>query len=161
MHALPQRQNVREWSLQAVGVALIVGSGLSIFACGGDDSDRRATPTMAGAATASPSPDAPAPSGDPGVTVENVVLACREKDADRLRSFVAPSVPDEEIRALFARGTDVILKSEMPEAQGDRATVDVRLEVRRDGEVETVERSWELERGADGVWRFSELPDCY
>ena len=161
MHALPQRQNIREWSLRATGVALIVASGVSVFACGGGESDRRATPTVGIVATASPSPKALAPSGDPGVTVENVVLACREKDADRLRSFVAAPSSDEEIQALFARGTDVMLKSAMPQAQGDRATVDVRLEVRREGEGETVERSWELERGADGGWRLTELPDCY
>ena len=151
-----------EWSLLAAGAALIVASaGLSFLACGGGDTDQPATPTVGVAATASPSPAALALSGDPGVTVENVVLACREKDVERLRSFVATPVSDEDVLALFARGTDVILKSEMPEAQGDRATVDVRLEVRRDGEIETVERLWELERGADGVWRLTELPDCY
>ena len=161
MHALPQRQNVREWSLRAAGAALIVAAGVAVFACGGGDSARRATPTIGIVATASPSPEALALSGDPGVTVENIVLACREKDAERLRSFVVAPASDEEIAALFARGTDVILKSAMPKVQGDRATADVRLEVHRGGETEMVERSWELERGADGVWRLTELPDCY
>ena len=150
-----------ERSLRAAGVALIVAAGVAVFACGEGERDRRATPTVGFVATASPSPELPAPSGDPGVTVEHVVLACREKDAERLRSFVAAPASDEEIAALFARGTDVMLKSAMPEVQGDRATVDVRLEVRRGGETEMVERSWELERGADGGWRLTKLPDCY
>ena len=30
-----------------------------------------------------------------------------------------------------------------------------------DGRVEMVDRTWELERGVDGIWRFSVLPDCF
>ncbi len=102
------------------------------------------------------------PSGDPGVTVVNAVQACREKDADRLRSFVAGAVADADVQALFARGTDVRLESQtLPQLAGDRATVAVRLEVRRDGEVETVDRTWALTRSADGVWRLLALPDCF
>jgi hypothetical protein len=100
--------------------------------------------------------------GDPGVAVEQAVQACRQKDPGLLRSFVAPEVSDEEIAALLARGSDVRLLGRLPAAiDGDAATVEVRLEVDRDGETEDVERVWELERGVDGVWRFTSLPDCY
>ena len=85
-------------------------------------------------------------------------LPSARADMEETRALVEA----EGVQALFARATDVRLESRTPaDIEGDRATVDVRLEVRRDGEVETVERSWELERSADGVWRFSELPDCY
>ncbi len=100
--------------------------------------------------------------GDPAVTVVNAVLACREKDAALLRSFVASTVPEGAIQALFARGTDVLLKRQAPAVIDDRrATVELLLEVHRDGAIESAERTWELERGADGVWRFTRLPDCF
>ena len=103
-----------------------------------------------------------APSGDPGAVVEQLVLACKEKDAQLLRSFLAATVSDADIEALFARGDDVRLAQREPaEIDGDRATVDVRLEIQRGGKIEAVDRTWRLARGAGGVWRFSELPDCY
>ena len=140
--------------LATLALALLPG-------CGG--SEREApTPTVAVTLAPSPSPEAVAPAGDPGVTVEHVILACREKNGDLLRTFLADPVPDEEIEALFARGTDVLLTGRTPAVvQDGRATVEVRLEVRRGGEVEMVERRWRLERSADGVWRFTRLPDCF
>lgn len=103
-----------------------------------------------------------APAGDPATTIENVIQACREKDAARLRTFVAGEVLEEDIQALFARGADVRLVGRTPAAIDDgQATVDVRLEINRGGETETVERTWELEQNTDGVWRFAELPDCF
>jgi hypothetical protein len=96
------------------------------------------------------------------VTVVNVVQACREKDADRLRSFIASPVSEAEVQALFALGTDVRLESQtLPEVADGRATVSVRLEVHRDGQVESVEREWTLHLDGDGVWRFAALPDCF
>ncbi len=102
------------------------------------------------------------PAGDPGVTVENAILACREKDGNRLRSFVAAAVPGTELEALFGRGTDVLLK-DMTVQRGEdgSATATVHLKVRREGGEELVERVWELAQGSDGVWRFTGLPDCY
>ena len=100
--------------------------------------------------------------GDPGVTVANVVQACREKDAGRLRSFIAGTVADDAIEVLFSRGSDVQLVSQtVPEPEDGHATVTVGLRVRRDGESDLVRRTWDLERGADGVWRLTALPDCY
>jgi hypothetical protein len=96
------------------------------------------------------------------VTVVNVVQACREKDAERLRSFVATPVSEADAKALFARGTDVRLESQtLPEVQDGRATVVVRLEIHRDGDVESVDREWALQLDDDGIWRFTSLPDCF
>ena len=113
------------------------------------------------AAVASPV-DNVSPAGDPGVTVENAIQACREKDGARLRSFVAGPVSEDELQALLRRGTDVRLVSRTPPVVDDgRATVTVRLALQRDGESENVERTWALERGDDGVWRFTTLPECF
>ena len=140
-------------------LTLLLAASLS---CNSDDSagDRAAT-TLLSTPTTSASPG-DLPSGDPSVTVVNVIQACREKDGDRLRSFVAGTVADADVQALFARGADVRLESQtLPEIQGARETVTVRLEVRRDGEVESVNRDWTLQRDADGVWRLITLPDCF
>jgi hypothetical protein len=96
------------------------------------------------------------------VTVENAVQACREKNVDLLRAFVAATVSEADAEALFARGDDVRLALRQPSVIDDgHASVKVSLEVQRNGATGTVARSWNLERGADGVWRFLELPDCY
>ena len=96
------------------------------------------------------------------VTVENAIRACREKNAELLRSFVLDAISLEEIQALFERGTDVQLKSQsVPPVDDGRATVEVVIEISRVDGVETAGRSWELARGADGVWRFDKLPDCF
>ncbi len=140
----------------AAGVAIVL-----FTACSGGTA-RPATPTTQPTAAPTPTSDQIVPGGDPAVTVENVVLACREKDVRRLQSFVAAAVSEEEVRALFALGTLERLAGRSPPVIEDgRATVAVRLEVRRGGEPETVERTWELERGADGVWRLTALPDCF
>ncbi|MDP3766530.1 MAG: hypothetical protein Q8S13_00815 [Dehalococcoidia bacterium] len=129
------------------------------IACGGDGGGH--TPAIITGLLPTPGTTL-APGGDPGVTVLNVVLACREKDGERLRSFVEGPVTDQEIEALFALGTDLQLLSQTePVVEDDRASVTVRLQVRRDAESEDVERVWELVRGDDGVWRFPTLPDCY
>ncbi len=151
----------REWSIAALlavaGAALL--SGIACTERGdGESAAFTVTPTMVREPTANPAP----PGGDPGVTVRNVVLACREKDGDRLRSFVAVPVPEQELEALFARGSDVRLLSQtVPQTEDQQATVMVRLSVQRDGEEELVQRTWDLEQGTDGVWRLTALPDCY
>lgn len=130
------------------------------LSCDGGDSDDLASTTLTSTPTSAPAGDLP--SGDPSVTVVNVVQACREKDGDRLRSFVAGDVGDADVEALFDRGSDVRLESQtLPEIEGDRATVAVRLEVHRDGEIESVDRDWDLQRDNDGVWRLIALPDCF
>lgn len=141
----------------ATGLAVVL-----FVACSAGSNGRPATPTVQPPTAPTPTTDQIVPAGDPAVTVENVVLACREKDVRRLQSFVAAAVSEEEVRALFALGTLERLagRSEAIIEDG-RATVDVRLEVRRGGEPETVERTWELERGVDGVWRLTALPDCF
>ena len=135
---------------------------LALVACGDGDAEEPATPTVTATVVETPISASVLPVGDPGATVENVIQACREKDSALLRSFVAAPVREEEIRALFRRGTDGRLAGRTPaNVEDGRATVTVRLDVRREGEAELVERTWELERGADGVWRFTALPDCY
>jgi hypothetical protein len=111
--------------------------------------------------TPAPSPTVTALSGDAGVTIENVVLACREKDAAALRAFLAAPVPDEQIQALFALGRDVVLKGQTPAITGDQAAVTVELQIQRATGTERVQRTWQLVRGADGLWRLTALPDCY
>jgi len=142
----------------ALGVALLL-AGVS---CGGGGSG---APPPTATPAAAPSPTAGLPvTGDPGITVSNVVQACREKDADRLRSFVAGDVGLSDIAALFARGSEVVLKVQsLPDlAEGqDEVSIDVQLEIRRDGSTEDVARTWDLVLGDDGVWRLTELPDCY
>lgn len=145
------------------GLGVVIGLAfISFVACADGGAEEPATPTVAATVARAPTLEDVQPAGDPGVTVENAVLACREKDANRLRSFVAGAVPEEEVQALFTRGTDVqLLGQTVLRAEDRQATVDVRLEVHRDGETELVERTWELERGADGVWRLTALPDCF
>ena len=142
---------------------LAAGLAVVLFAaCTAGSSGGQATPTVQPTAAPTPTSDQIVLAGDPAVTVENVVLACREKDVRRLQSFVAAAVSEEEVLALFALGTLERLAGRSPPVIEDgRATVAVRLEVRRGGEPETVERTWELERGADGVWRLTALPDCF
>jgi hypothetical protein len=109
-----------------------------------------------------PAPTGIAPPGDPGVTVEQALLACREKNSAVLRSFVSGDVTDAEIEAMFVRGRDVrLLVQAEPETADASATVDVRLRIDRESGAEEVERTWSLVRGDDGVWRFVALPDCY
>ena len=146
----------RPW---AAGFAL--GLALFLFTACGDGDSLPPTPTVT-AAVSTATPEEPAPTGNPGVTVENAIQACREKNGERLRSFVAEAVSDDELQALFSKGTDVRLASRTPAIVEDgRASVAVRLDLRRGGELETVDRTWELERGSDGVWRFTTLPDCF
>lgn len=145
------------------GLELIIGLALiASLACAGGGVDERPTATVATIEVPTPTPRSLAPAGEVSVTVENAIRACREKNAELLRSFVLDAVSLEEIQALFERGTDVQLKSQsVPPVDDGRATVEVVIEISRDDGVETAGRSWELERGADGVWRFDKLPDCF
>ena len=147
--------------MRAVSCGLFAGlATVSLLACGGGADELR-TPTTA-ATLPRPSPSATPAAGEPSVTVENAVSACREKDADMLRSLITVQATEAEVQALFARGSDVLLKRRSDAAvDGESATVDVSLEIHRDGDVETVERTWTLARGADGNWRLAALPDCY
>jgi hypothetical protein len=144
-------------AIAALAVLVLTAS----LACGGGSGDESVVSGLAVTPTTTALPG-DLPSGDPSVTVVNVVQACREKDADRLRSFVAVPVPEADMEALFARGSDVRLESQtLPEVEDGQASVSVRLEVHRDGEVESVERDWALQLEADGIWRFAALPDCF
>ena len=145
------------------GVGLIIGLALIVsLACAGGDVDERPTATVATIEVPTPTARSLAPTGEVSVTVVNAIRACREKNAELLRSFVLDAVSLDDIQALFDRGMDVRLKSQsVPPVEDGRATVDVLLEITREAGVETVSRSWELERGADGVWRFAELPNCF
>ena len=145
------------------GLGLIIGLALiASLACAGESVDERPTATVATIVVPTPTPRSLVPTGEVSVTVENAIRACREKNAELLRSFVLDAVSLEEIEALFDRGTDVRLKSQsVPPVEDGRATVDVLLEITREAGIESVDRSWELERGVDGVWRFDKLPDCF
>jgi hypothetical protein len=131
---------------------------LVLAACGGA---AHAPTSTAEIVTPLPSPTVTVLSGDAVVTIENVVLACREKDATLLRTFLATPVPDEQVQALFALGRDVVLKGQTPAITGDQASVTVELEIQRATGTERVQRTWQLVRGADGLWRLTALPDCY
>lgn len=156
---------MRVWTRGWSAAVLLAVAGIALTpsaACTERNGDGPATPTLAATVARQPTPKPASPGGDPGVTVHNVVLACREKDGDLLRSFVATPVQERELQALFDRGSDVRLLSQtVPEAEDGRVTVTVRLSVQRAGEEEVVERTWELEQGSDGVWRLAVLPDCY
>lgn len=129
------------------------------FGCGGDSP---AQPTVAPTFVANPTQPRIASLGDPGLTVRNAVEACREKDADLLKTFVAGDVSLTDIAALFARGSDVRLISQsIPEPSGDTASITVRLHIEREGASEEVARTWELVRSDDGLWRLTQLPDCF
>ena len=102
------------------------------------------------------------PLGSPGATIDAVVQACREKDVERLKGFVAGQVLDAQVRELFARGSDVQLGSYSWASPEERkAVATVGLVIHRESSEERVRREWELTQGDDGVWRLSELPDCY
>lgn len=137
----------------AIALAATVALG-----CGDGSS---APATVAPTFVANPTEPPIASLGDPGLTVRNAVEACREKDADLLKTFVAGDVSLTDIAALFARGSDVRLISQrIPEPSGDIASITVRLHIEREGSSEEVARTWDLVRGADGLWRLTQLPDC-
>lgn len=146
----------------ALPIAALLAASVVVGCGGGENETATTSPAATSVVLGATRSATVAPQGDPGGTIENVILACSEKNGPLLRTFVAQPVSDEELDALFAVGTDVRLAVRAPaEVEGDRATVEVRLEVTREGEAQLVDRTWELERGADGVWRFIELPDCY
>ena len=139
--------------LLVAALALSCGDG-----AGGGSATATVIPTPTGVPTVPPVVLA----GDPTLAVVNLIQACREKNIDSVRGFVANAVPDRDIEALFARGTDLQLLSQtVPTSPDDTAEVTVRLRVFRNGETEEVERTWELERDEEGIWLFTELPDCY
>ncbi len=146
--------------LRPRGVALIVCAAiLALSACGGGGTASIVTPS------ATDTPDATPTStpvlGDPKTIVEIAVTACRRKDGELLASLVSGGVSDAELEALFARGSDVQLRSfTFPPEEGSIASVTVVLQIQRDGGAEEVERMWELERQGD-IWRFTSLPDCF
>ena len=148
-------------SLRLALIASLCVIAIVAAACGdgdGSSSDPTALPT----AIEGPAAPDVTTLGDPGLTVRNAVLACREKDADLLRSFVAADVSLSDIIALFARGSDVqLLVQSIPEPGGNTASVTVLLEIHRAGDIDEVERTWDLVRGDDGLWRLTELPDCF
>ncbi len=127
-----------------------------LVACSGARTTHTATPEATAAPTATS-----VLSSDLELTIENAVLACREKDAALLRAFLATPVPDEQIQALFALGRDIVLKGQTPAITGDQASVTVELEIQRATGTERVQRTWQLVHGADGLWRLTALPDCY
>lgn len=144
-----------------VAVALLLVASF-IAACAGGPRAPSETERPPVVATATPRPTQALPAANPGGAVVGAVQACREKDIDRLRTLVAGPVSPDDVEALFARGMDVRLLSQTsPQVEDGVATVTVRLEVLRQGGVEQVERVWQLERGADGAWRLTALPDCY
>jgi len=150
----------RESRVAAAIAALGLASG-ALLGCGDDSGKGPASGPGSTSPTAALTEAAPLP-GDPGVTVVNVIQACREQAGERLRSFVAVAVSEEELQALFARGRDVRLVSQTPpEIDGERATVQVRLEIQREGRMDVVDRTWELVPAADGVWRLTRLPNCF
>ena len=141
---------------RVVGRGCIAVTALLFVACGSTAHAPAAT-----APVPTPSPTPVLLSSDVGVTIENVVLACREKDAPRLSALLATPPPESEIEALFALGRDVVLKGQTPSVTGDEASVAVELEVQRAAGSERVRRTWLMVRGADGFWRLTALPDCY
>jgi hypothetical protein len=110
---------------------------MALLGCGGDSP--ASTPGAVIDEPATNAPTGPAPQGDPGVTIEQAILACREKNAGKLRAFVAADLMDSEIEALFSRGRDVrLLLQAEPEIFESNATVDVRQRVERETGAEEV-----------------------
>jgi len=144
----------------ALAAALVVFAAiLALSACesGGTASIAAPSVTSAPAATPTSTPVL----GEPKTIVETAVTACRRKDGELLASLVSGSVSDTELEELFARGSDVRLRSfTFPSEEDTVVTVAVGLLIQRDGGTEEVERMWELEQIGD-VWRFTSLPDCF
>jgi hypothetical protein len=141
------------WSI-AIGAVVLA-------ACGGSGGDSRPPIAVVTSTVSSPTPFVAARS-DPGSTVSAVVQACREKDAERLRALVPASVSGDEIARMLAGGRDVqLLSQSVPDAGGDSVSIDVSLRVTNDRGAIVVQRTWDLERGADRVWRLTELPKCF
>ncbi len=119
------------------------------------------TPTVRHTSAApTPIPTSPL-SSDITRTIENVVLACRQKDAPLLRTYIAVDVSVAQIDALFALGHDVTLRSQAANVTGDQASVTVELQIERDTGFENAQRTWQLTHGPDGLWHLTALPDCY
>lgn len=145
-------------------VALIVAAVALAAACGGDGASAPATPTPLPPTPVRPTATVPAIviAGDPGLSVTSLIQACRTKDAEDVRALVAGEAPDAELQALFARGEDVqLLRQSVPNELDDQAEVTVLLRIQRSTGVEDEERTWELKRTDEGIWLFTELPDCY
>lgn len=142
----------------AQAAALVVFAAiLALSGCDGGGTASIVTPSATSAPAATPTPVL----GEPKTIVEIAVTACRRKDGELLASLVSGSVSDAEIEALFARGSDVQLRSfTFPQEEGTVVSVAVGLLIQRDGGAEEVERMWELEQTGD-VWRFTSLPDCF
>ena len=135
-------------------------AGVLLLACGGGGDGP--APTVVVRQQTDVATRTPGPAGDPGVTIGAVVQACREKDAERLRTFISPPVSDQEIQRMWADGSDVkLLTQTIPDVTGGRVTIDVNLQVTLAGSETVVERTWDLVRGDDGVWRLTALPQCY
>jgi len=135
-------------------------AGVLLIACGG--SGNGAAPTVEVHGQTPVSTRTPGPAGDPGVTIANVVEACREKDIERLRGLISPPVSDQEIQRMWADGSDVkLLTQTVPDVTEGRVTIDVNLQVTLVDSETAVQRTWHLVRGGDGVWRLTALPQCY
>lgn len=147
------------WADPRLAVAIVTLSILATACGGGDDA---ALPTPPPSVVATPTSPGVSTLGDPGLTVRNVVEACREKDAALIQSYVSGTPSIGDIEAIFARGSDVQLLSQtVPDAIEETTTITVRLRIRRDSGSDEVARDWDLVRGADGLWRLTEPPDCF
>ena len=146
--------------MKAAGTVFAWPVVLLLIACGGRGGG--AAPTVEVRHQSDAATRTPGRAGDPGVTVGAVVQACREKDPERLRGFISVPVSDEDIERMWAGGSDVqLLTQTVPEIAGDRTTIDVSLRVTRADGQATVERTWDLVRDADAVWRLTALPECF
>jgi hypothetical protein len=135
-----------------LAAALLVACGSAAHAPTPTIRHTSAVPTLA--------PTSPL-SSDITRTIENVVLACRQKDAALLRTYIAADVSVPQTEALFALGRDVTLRSQTASVTGDQASVALDLQIERDTGFENVRRTWQLTHGADGLWHLTALPDCY
>jgi hypothetical protein len=141
--------------------AVAACAALLLAACGGGG-DADPTPAVTVVETVPFAPTPVVPGGDPGVTVEQAVRACQEKNAELMQTFVTADVPIAEIDALFATDAEVRLSSRtLPVTEDGSASVDVVLEVTLGGDVALVEDTWELAQGDDGIWRLTALPACF
>ncbi len=139
-------------------VAIPIVAALLVIGCASTAHAPTSTVTII---TPAASPTTAVLSADPGVTVENIVLACRDKNAAALSTLIYAEVSHKQIDALFALGRDVVLKSQTSTVTGDQASITIDLEIHRSAGTERAQRTWNLVRGADGFWRLTALPDCY
>jgi hypothetical protein len=149
------------------GIVLIAFVAFAFSACGDDDDDVAGSPTATQVETGSQTASATDAEEQVSEAVDDVFVAIRDTQRDRLRDLTGEGLRDRARDQDFDRlmecvpdDAEIELISREVQVSGDTATVIVTFEITQDGEASEVERIWEFERADDGTWLLTEFPEC-